>query len=202
MSKQRLGVLVRQPAHFPIDFLEGESFAFPLPTVASLPASPSRTPSCDQGGHPPWNPRCFASQTSKLASTPLFPRVWGSGRRNPYEERAGTVSRQQGEKSERRIEPVFRAGRNRAWFRCHCPKPSAQSSTDFLTNTARLGEKSGKSSRDLFIQPLRLGQQDVVPPDGISGKLNPLCSLRPKAAGHRRTKKIFNHFSSQIPRPG
>jgi hypothetical protein len=41
--------------------LEGESCAFPLPTVASLPASPSRTPSCDQEGHPPWNPRCFAT---------------------------------------------------------------------------------------------------------------------------------------------
>ena len=41
--------------------LEGESCAFPLPTVASLPASPSRTPSYDQRGHPPWNPRCFAA---------------------------------------------------------------------------------------------------------------------------------------------
>jgi len=31
------------------------------------------------------------------------------------------VSRPQGEKSERRIEPVFRAGRKRAWFRGHYP---------------------------------------------------------------------------------
>jgi hypothetical protein len=68
----------------------------------------------------------------------LFPWVWGCGRRNPYEERAGTVSRPEGEKSERRIEPVFRAGRKRARFRCHCPKPSAQSSTDFLTANLRL----------------------------------------------------------------
>jgi hypothetical protein len=33
------------------------------------------------------------------------------------------VSRPQGEKSERRIEPVFLAGRKRARFRCHCPEP-------------------------------------------------------------------------------
>jgi len=31
---------------------------------------------------------------------------------NPYEERAGRVSRPEGEKSERRIEPVFLAGEN------------------------------------------------------------------------------------------
>ena len=35
----------------------GKRFAFPLPTVASFPASPSRTSSCDQGGIPPWSPR-------------------------------------------------------------------------------------------------------------------------------------------------
>ena len=56
----RLRHWIRQPARFPIGFLEGESFAFPLPTVASLRASPSRTSSCDQRGLPPWNPRCFA----------------------------------------------------------------------------------------------------------------------------------------------
>src|SRR4030042_6398194 len=33
--------------------LEGESCAFPLPTVASLPASPSRTPPSDPRGRPP-----------------------------------------------------------------------------------------------------------------------------------------------------
>jgi hypothetical protein len=58
--------------------LEGESFAFPLPTFASLSASPSRTSSCDQEGLPPWNPRCFAAQISRLASVekpcPLRPQ--------------------------------------------------------------------------------------------------------------------------------
>ncbi len=49
------------------DFLEGESFASPLPTVASLPASPSRTPSCDQGGHPPWNPSALLRKPGKFA---------------------------------------------------------------------------------------------------------------------------------------
>ncbi|MBN1272636.1 MAG: hypothetical protein JXB26_10245 [Candidatus Aminicenantes bacterium] len=34
----------------------GNSSAFPLPTVASLPASPSRASLCDQRGIPPWNP--------------------------------------------------------------------------------------------------------------------------------------------------
>jgi len=49
--------------------LEGESSAFPLPTVALLPASPSRTPSCDQRGHPPWNPRCFAAANQQTRSS-------------------------------------------------------------------------------------------------------------------------------------
>jgi len=52
--------------------LEGESSAFPLPTVALLPASPSRTPSCDQGGHPPWNPRCFAAANQQTRSDCFF----------------------------------------------------------------------------------------------------------------------------------
>ena len=40
----------------------GKRSAFPLPTVASLPASPSRTSSCDQGGIPPWNPRSASAE--------------------------------------------------------------------------------------------------------------------------------------------
>ena len=50
-------------------FLEGESSAFPLPTVAQLPASPSRTLSSDQEGHPPRNPGAWLSPTLKLAPT-------------------------------------------------------------------------------------------------------------------------------------
>src|SRR4030042_1402137 len=60
-TPQRLGFGIRQPARFPHRLFGGGSCAFPLPTVAWLPASPSRTPSCDQKGHPPWNPRCFAA---------------------------------------------------------------------------------------------------------------------------------------------
>ena len=45
-----------------IDFLEGERSAFPLPTFASLPASPSRALLCDQRGHPPWNPPDLLAQ--------------------------------------------------------------------------------------------------------------------------------------------
>jgi hypothetical protein len=87
--RQVSGLRCVSPLGSHIGFLEGESFAFPLPTLVSLGASPSRTPSCDQGGHPPWNPRCFASQTSNLA--PLISSSQGSGcmLRSPYERRAG-----------------------------------------------------------------------------------------------------------------
>jgi hypothetical protein len=79
----------------------GNSFAFPLPTGASipsrLPASPSRAgyqpPPCDQGAIPPWNPRliCFpvASHRASHKSVnsegeqPRFPPSDGS--LNPIE---------------------------------------------------------------------------------------------------------------------
>src|SRR5512139_1252165 len=54
------------------DFLEGESSAFPLPTLAPLTASPSRTSSCDQGGLPPWNLRAFAPQSRESRSIRAF----------------------------------------------------------------------------------------------------------------------------------
>ena len=51
-----LGGVFRKTRVFPSVPLEGESCAFPLPTFASLSASPSRALLRDQGGHPPWNP--------------------------------------------------------------------------------------------------------------------------------------------------
>src|SRR5512139_3949603 len=69
------------------DFLEGESSAFPLPTLAPLTASPSRTSSCDQGGLPPWNLRAFAPQRRETRSIRALalpsPRTLASNRFRP-----------------------------------------------------------------------------------------------------------------------
>src|SRR4030043_1567653 len=88
--QKRLGYGFVSPLVSHIVSLEGASYAFPLPTVASLPASPSRTPSCDQEGHPPWNPRCFAptnqqTRFSRETVSVLLRRIFAGSLPSLYE---------------------------------------------------------------------------------------------------------------------
>jgi hypothetical protein len=72
VPKEARGSSIETAPVFSLRLFGGKKQRFFPSNVRGAHCPPSRTASCDQGGHPPWIPRCFAPQISKTGSSPFL----------------------------------------------------------------------------------------------------------------------------------